>query len=291
MGRRAAWAVLVAIVVALGTVPARPASGQERPDGVPEATDEATVVGHVDGDKITVEVGGEEEEVVLLGVDAPEPGECFADESAAYVEKLVPADTAVYLERDEDDRDGKDRLLRYVWVPREDAEGYLLNTKLVREGYAGFDPRDDNDKYDERLDTAEEDAREQERGVWGACGELHADEPDAGRCLDVDQAMTDAIATGLEGGLSLRGAQAVRSEDFEEVYFIAADIEEPGMDGADQIGVWASNALKAGEGLILAVNEVAQELTDWPDADSTDAEMTMADDGAEEARGCVDDAL
>jgi hypothetical protein len=65
-----------------------------------------------------------------------------------------------------------------------------------------------------------------------------------------------------------------------------------GLEGEGEIGVWATNNIEvAGMGAIMVVNEVAQEFSDWPDADGTDAKMTMSDDGAEEARDCVKGAL
>jgi Staphylococcal nuclease homologue len=107
------------------------AYGQETPNGVPKSAEQAEVAGHVDGDKIKVKVGGNTEEVLFIGVDAPEPkkddkeAECFAKESADRVKKLVPKGTIVYLERDQKDRDTKDRLLRYVWVPGKEKRSCL----------------------------------------------------------------------------------------------------------------------------------------------------------------------
>lgn len=170
--------VVGAIGVALAAVSllAFGAAAQEPPEGVPAAAVMAVVSGHVDGDKIEVDVRSAEEEVLMIGVDAPEPGECFADEAAERVEELVPEGAVVYLEAGGDDRDGKDRLLRWVWVPGEEGErAYLLNTRLVREGYAGFDPMEDNDKYDDRIEEAEAEAREDERGLWAACEGLHGE--------------------------------------------------------------------------------------------------------------------
>ena len=75
---------------------------------------------------------------------------------------------------DKDDRDDKDRLLRYVWVEREGAGlPYLLNTKMVREGYATFNPKGDNHRYDDRLQVAEDQAKEAEAGLWGTYGGNH----------------------------------------------------------------------------------------------------------------------
>jgi hypothetical protein len=110
------------------------------------------------------------------------------------------------------------------------------------------------------------------------------------RCTRVPPALVKVIATGLEvqGGGNLRFAQAVKSEDFESVYFVSADIQGPGLDGSGDVGTWATNRLAAGGGLIFAVDSVAQEFSDWGDADQTDANITMQDDGAQLSRECVE---
>jgi hypothetical protein len=128
--------------------------------------------------------------------------------------------------------------------------------------------------------------------LLAACGGSSAKQEE--RCLDVPLGIVGAIAAGIDFTTSAepRGAQAVKSGDFETVWFVAADLEGPGLDGEGDIGVWATNNIElAGMGTIMAVNEVAQDFTDWPDADSTDAAITMSADGAEEARDCVKGAL
>jgi endonuclease YncB( thermonuclease family) len=266
------------------------------PAGVPKGAEKATVNGALDGDKITVTVGGKTETVLLIGVDAPElskdgRAECYAREAADRMKALAPKGSTVYLESDEKDHDKKDLLLRYVWIPGEGGgKAYLLNTKLVREGDAGFDQMKPNDRYDKNLKKAEQDAQDKALGLWGACGKLHTT---ALRCEDVPQALVDGIASGIkpETGATLRGAQAVRSEDFDKVWFIAADLEGPGLDGPDQIGLWATNSLEAGSGLIFSVDGTAKEFTDWGDGGQTDAHLSTNDDGASEAKACVQRAL
>ena len=98
----------------------------------------------------------------------------------------------------------------------------------------------------------------------------------------------NAIATGLEveGGAKLRNGFVVRSGDFEKVYVVAADIQGLGLEGGDDVGVWATNSPEA-EGLIYAVDSVAQEFSDWGDADQTDAGITESSDGVDQARSCA----
>lgn len=106
------------------------------------------------------------------------------------------------------------------------------------------------------------------------------------RCLPVPAGLGDGIGSGLESGITASNWQAVKSTDFEKVYMVAGKLSGPGM-GDDTIGVWATNRLEASPGMILAVDGIAQEFSDWPDGDTTDAETSSTDDGVSEARDCV----
>ena len=109
-----------------------------------------------------------------------------------------------------------------------------------------------------------------------------------GRCEKVSSALLNAIAEGLtvSGGGTLREGYAVKSKDFSEVYMVAADIQGTGMEGNGDIGVWATNSLD-GSGLILAVDGLAKEFSDWKHGDTTDANITLSSDGVSEARECA----
>jgi hypothetical protein len=135
----------------------------------------------------------------------------------------------------------------------------------------------------------------------GGCGQ-DQDSPSSGNgkrqatptptaaCERASRELLDAIATGLDvgGGESrLRNGYAVRSGVFEKVYMVAADIQGSGMEGPDDIGVWATNSPEA-EGVIYAVDAVAQEFSDWGDADKTQAGITASSDGVDEARSCAE---
>ncbi len=159
------------------------------------------MVGHIDGDKFTIRRGGESREVLLIGADAPEPdegplGECYAEEAAEALEDLVPEGETVWLERDVDDTDNRDRLLRFVWV-ESGGEAVLVNEVMLREGYASFQARAQNASRDDELTEAEDAAREDEVGLWGACGGNHVEitpEPELG-----DEGLPAPIGTTLRG--------------------------------------------------------------------------------------------
>ena len=242
-------------------------SAQSLPAGVPDGAERATVTGHVDGDKLKVSVNREGETVLLAGIDAPEPGECFAKESADRVEDLLPEGTRVYLLRSGDDRDGKDRLLRYVWVPQEGKDAYLLNTKLVRDGFAGFDDRHDNPRYFERLDELQGEARDADRGVWGACKRLHAAAPAVARAVPTEVPVAvntsagaeqpDAPAADSAGGVEIVEAAiadcgAFASFDAANAYYAGRPDAQPFLDPN-----WDGRACEDWFGVDAAVAAVA----------------------------------
>lgn len=120
----------------------------------------------VDGDTIEVEVGNKNEVVRLIGIDAPEQGECFASESARYLNELIK-NKVVMLTRDEsvDNRDKYGRLLRYVTH-----ENQLLNVLMVKGGFAKeyyFMGREY--KYRNKVVSAEGVAKKDNVGMWKLC--------------------------------------------------------------------------------------------------------------------------
>jgi micrococcal nuclease len=130
------------------------------------------VVRVVDGDTIVVTVGGRKERVRLIGVDTPEsvkpgtPVQCFALEASARTKALLPAGTAVRLERDVELRDRYRRLLAYVF---REPDGLFVNLALAREGDAvpyTFPP---NVAHTAEFVAAAADARAGQRGLWNRC--------------------------------------------------------------------------------------------------------------------------
>ncbi len=109
------------------------------------------------------------------------------------------------------------------------------------------------------------------------------------RCLDISATVQQDLIDGLTDGTgaTLRGFQAVRSKDFEQVFFVAAELEGPGLDGDDQIGVWATNIIDTYGCRYLSISAIAKEFSNFPDGDTTDANVTMNDDGANLATECT----
>ena len=130
------------------------------------ADEETTVSRVIDGDTIETSNG---ERVRLVQIDAPElqDGECYAVESTAALDELIPAGTEIRLESDPrlDDVDRFGRLLRYVH--RGDTN---VNLELVSRGAASvwFFEGDRGRYADELLDAARA-AEDADNGLWGAC--------------------------------------------------------------------------------------------------------------------------
>ncbi len=89
-------------------------------------------------------------------------------------------------------------------------------------------------------------------------------QPATSRCQPAAPALVSAISSGLKisGGGSIRNAQAVKSADYESVYFVSADLEGEGLAAKDDVATWASNK-SDGTGLIFSVNATAQEFSSW----------------------------
>ena len=134
----------------------------------PETYENVLVVRVIDGDTVELENG---ERVRYLGIDTPEtvhpdkPVECYGPEATERNKELVEGKT-VSLLQDGPDRDGYDRLLRYVFV-----DSTFVNGDLVWGGYAYARSYGDVPLFYQTLVQLERSARERERGLWEACME------------------------------------------------------------------------------------------------------------------------
>jgi len=120
----------------------------------------ASVIDVQDGDSLLVEIDGTEERVRLIGVNAPEHGECFGEESAAGLRRLI-ADEDVRVVTDVETRDQYGRLLGYVY-----RDGTLLNEEIALRGLVLARAYEPNTALQGRIDAAAQDAQTNQRGVW-----------------------------------------------------------------------------------------------------------------------------
>lgn len=89
--------------------------------------------------------------------------EPYGKEAAAFTRQQLEG-KASWLEKDVSGADRYGRLLRYAW-----AEGQMVNAVLVAEGYAQAATFPPGARYAGLFRELQRQAREQGRGLWGAC--------------------------------------------------------------------------------------------------------------------------
>ena len=135
---------------------------------LPAGAEVVTVVSITDGDTIDIAFAdGSTSTVRLIGTDSPESGECHGAESTLVLAALIPSGPQIGMTRDVSDLDDFGRLLRYLWVG-----SMSVNEETVRRGAAISRHYPPDTAMSERLDAAQEAARQAQLGIWSptACG-------------------------------------------------------------------------------------------------------------------------
>ncbi len=141
--------------------------GRAAPAAAPSGAGNATVASVVDGDTFDVRLAdGSDERVRIVGVNAPEHDECFADDATAALTARIGGQS-VDLVRDHSDRDRYGRLLRYVEVG-----GVDVGERLVRQGFAIARVSEPDTDRAAQIAAAEVSAIVAGTGLWAtdACG-------------------------------------------------------------------------------------------------------------------------
>ncbi|HZD22236.1 MAG TPA: lamin tail domain-containing protein [Acidimicrobiia bacterium] len=165
-------ATTIGITTRIGPV-ATATSNADGPAPLPPGWVSAGVVAVVDGDTIHVRLDdGSVESLRLIGTNAPEAGECFANEATLWLTTLIQGQP-VHLEPDTSDRDQFGRLLRYVWT----TDGRFVNEITVEQGWAIAREYPPDTARADQLEAAEERAMEVGVGLWApdACGAVVPD--------------------------------------------------------------------------------------------------------------------
>jgi len=129
--------------------------------------------------------------------------------------------------------------------------------------------------------------------IAGACSDSSSTSSDsqlASRCQPASAAQMANIRAGVEGvqaSNTVKAGFAVKSRDLANVYMVAAKLYGPNMENGAGPGVWAISGDPSAPGLTLAVDGYAKSFTDYPDASKTQAAITLATDGVQEARACA----
>jgi len=120
----------------------------------------------VDGDTIEIEGGIK---VRYIGIDTPETVhpdkgvQCFGSQASNKNRELVEGKN-IRLEEDISQTDKYGRLLRYVYIGE-----IFVNDYLVRNGFAYTSSYPPDVKYQAQFGQAQQEARENNRGLWSAC--------------------------------------------------------------------------------------------------------------------------
>lgn len=135
--------------------------------GAPYSEGMHRVTNVIDGDTFEIDNG---EVVRLIGIDAPEMGKCYGEESQKALARLI-LDTDVELRKDNIATDRYGRLLRYVYSHNANpkVDSIFVNKEMVEKGYARTLYTRDNSKHYLSFAHIENDVEEKERGMWGEC--------------------------------------------------------------------------------------------------------------------------
>jgi micrococcal nuclease len=133
------------------------------------------VINVIDGDTLKLADLGT---VRLIGIDTPEtvhpfkPVEFMGKEASEATRKLA-LDKSVKVETDIQTRDQYRRLLAYIYLPG----GMMLNSELVRLGFAQVSTYPPNVKYQSIFLEKQKEAREAKRGLWNNVKQPLAKDP------------------------------------------------------------------------------------------------------------------
>lgn len=127
----------------------------------------------LDGEKM--ENGEDKTRIRLIGVNTPElvalerPAECFGKEASQYT-KLLVAGQEVALETDDTqslfDKYGRQLAYVYLKAPGKDANYFMLNQRLIADGYAYEYTYDYPYQYHALLKESEIEAKDKNLGLW-----------------------------------------------------------------------------------------------------------------------------
>lgn len=144
-------------------LPIEGAIGRDVPDFNAQTWESVRVARVIDGDTVDLDSG---ERLRLIGIDAPERGACYADESAEVLATFVSG-KGLRFEPGVNERDRYGRRLGYLYDG-----SFFINALLVQRGAAVAKAYPPDTLYATALTEFEKSARSANRGLWGLCGGL-----------------------------------------------------------------------------------------------------------------------
>lgn len=176
--------VSLVVMLALGSIPSVQLSLVDlleesesvlgvRSTSTSEGVEEAKVSRVSDGDTLVLEDG---RRLRYLNVDTPEtvkpgtPVQCFGPQASDFNKRLVEG-KVVYLTKDKEDTDRYGRYLRFVFLPGKDTSdvSQSVNAEMVDRGLARVSIYKPNTTYQDVFLSLERQAKDDKRGLWGAC--------------------------------------------------------------------------------------------------------------------------
>lgn len=143
-------------------------------DAVPQSGVNYSVTKVVDGDTISIDLGGVKRTVRMIGLNTPEtvdprrPVECFGKEASSKMKELLSGrEVRLEFDASQGTYDKYHRLLAYVY--RDD--GVLINKYMIEEGYGHEYTYNVPYEFQKTFKQAERDAKFHEKGLWapGVC--------------------------------------------------------------------------------------------------------------------------
>ncbi len=155
----------------------------------------------IDGDTVAVEADDERIKIRILGINAPEKGECFFDEAKDYATELMEGEY-VRLVKDVEEEDDYGRLLRYLILQSGGGVEDNINVSehMVRYGYAEIYPSVENKLYRNLLNMAQGEAKAERRGLWAECKD-----PNDTSALRETDSSPDNPECNIKGNISEKG--------------------------------------------------------------------------------------
>jgi len=132
--------------------------------------EDARVIKVVDGDTVTVSIGGKSETIRIIGINTPETVdprksvECFGQKASDKAREQLNG-KAVQLEADatQGERDKYSRLLRFVWLDNGTVD---FGAMMIQEGYAYEYTYSTPYSYQAKYKELQKEAEQGKRGLW-----------------------------------------------------------------------------------------------------------------------------
>lgn len=154
------WTKLILFLVLIGlvfwwTLPQKP----------PQNWETAEVVVIKDGDSLVARQGNQEIELRLIGIDAAEHGEAYAEEARSFLANAIPPGSVIYFTQENELLDAYQRRLVVVYTEPERPFEESLNARLVSQGLALVPDYPDPTMYYQELKQLEQQAKEKKLGI------------------------------------------------------------------------------------------------------------------------------